>query len=399
VVSGYRIQRNRIFSFAILQDMNESLFTIWHTEPGGRARTGTLNLPHGEVSTPVFMPVGTNGTVKALTRDDLLEIGFQIILSNTYHLYLRPGMEVIAASGGLHDFTRWQRNILTDSGGFQVFSLAPFRKIKPQGVEFSSHIDGSRHWLSAEDIVKIQTTLKSDIQMQLDVCTGWDTPYRDAVSALDTTTQWLMRAKAAWELERSAGYRGNLFGIVQGNFYRDLREQSVESTLRADTPGIAIGGLSVGEPEAVFREYLAFTAALLPPEKPRYVMGIGTPAYILEAIAQGIDMFDCVLPTRSGRNGQVFTRRGAFNLKRTENRLDRGPVDPECDCKVCREYSRAYLRHLFKTGEILCSMLASYHNLYFLHTLVKDARRAIEADRFAAFKRDFLMRYGEGDAV
>jgi queuine tRNA-ribosyltransferase len=357
-----------------------------------------MELPHGPVSTPVFMPVGTNGTVKALTREDLREIGFEIILSNTYHLFLRPGTEVLAAAGGLHAFMGWDRNILTDSGGFQVFSLSPLRKITPEGIEFRSHIDGGRRFLSPEGAAEIQALLGSDIQMQLDVCTKWGTPCGEAKEALETTDLWMKRAHETWKREREKGsYGGQFFPIVQGNFRRELREESVNRVLKIDAPGVAIGGLSVGEPEEVFLEYLAFTASLLPPEKPRYVMGIGTPRYILHAIEQGIDMFDCVFPTRTGRNGRVFTRRGPRSLKKAENILNFSPIDKECGCKVCRGYSMAYLRHLFKTGEILCSMLASYHNLYFLHDLVKNARRAIEEDRFREFKNEFLRNYGEDE--
>jgi queuine tRNA-ribosyltransferase len=355
-----------------------------------------MALSHGIVNTPVFMPVGTNGTVKALTSGDLAEIGFDIILSNTYHLYLRPGTEVIAAAGGLHSFMNWKGNVLTDSGGFQVFSLAPIRRIREEGVEFRSHIDGSSHRFSPEKAVEIQTIIGSDIQMQLDICSPWDIPYRKAAEALRITGLWLDRAKQAWERAVDSGYKGKLFAIMQGNFFRDLREKSAESLAASDTPGYAIGGLSVGEPEEVFLEYLAYSASLLPPEKPRYVMGIGTPQYILNAIEQGIDMFDCVLPTRIGRNGHVFSRRGPVSLKKAENRLDLGPIDPSCSCKVCRNYSRAYLRHLFKTREILCSMLASYHNLYFLKDLVTAAAAAIEEDSFLAFKRAFLASYTGG---
>jgi queuine tRNA-ribosyltransferase len=354
-------------------------------------------LPHGKVSTPVFMPVGTNGAVKALSKDDLNEIGFEIILANTYHLYLRPGTEVIGAAGGLHNFMAWPGNILTDSGGFQVFSLAPFRKIREEGAAFCSHIDGSSHFLSPEKAVEIQTLLRSDIQMQLDVCTGWGTSQRDAKEALDITTCWLKRARETWQEAASSGYGGKLFSIVQGNFFKELRKESAERAVEAETPGIAIGGLSVGEPEEVFFEYTDYTASLLPREIPRYIMGIGTPQYILGAIEAGIDMFDCVFPTRTGRNGHVFTRHGPLSLKKADNRLDFRPIDESCGCKVCREYSRAYLRHLFKTREILCSMLASFHNLYFLHNLVKEARGSIREDRFSAFKRDFLRHYTEGD--
>ena len=363
-----------------------------------RARTGILELPHGKVETPVFMPVGTNGTVKALTGDDLKEIGFNIILSNTYHLYLRPGTGVIEAAGTLHSFTGWDRNILTDSGGFQIFSLAPFRKITAEGVKFRSHIDGAYHFLTPERIVEIQKILGSDIQMQLDVCTGWGASRKEAEKALEVTSGWMGRAKTRWEEEISRGtYRGQFFPIVQGNFFLDLRSESAERVIALDPPGIAIGGLSVGEPQEAFLEYLAFTAALLPPEKPRYVMGIGTPEYILAAIENGIDMFDCVFPTRNARNGNVLSRKGAFALKKAENRLDFLPIDEECGCKVCRTYSRAYLRHLFKTQEILCSILASFHNLYFLNELTVNSRKAIMENRFSAFKKDFLARYSGGD--
>ncbi len=376
---------------------SEKIFEKIHDDRGTRARTGIVSLPHGTVKTPVFMPVGTSATVKAMSKDDLEEIGFEIILSNTYHLYLRPGTQVIGKAGGLHEWSNWRRNILTDSGGFQVFSLSPFRKISDAGVKFRSHIDGSYHMLTPEKIVEVQTILRSDVQMQLDVCTSWGTEYREADKALKITVDWLERAKKAW-MEGPENYRGKLFGIVQGNFYKDLRERSVDELVRIDTPGIAIGGLSVGEPFEVFSEFLDHTSALLPAEKPRYVMGIGTPEYILRAIECGIDMFDCVFPTRIARNGMVFTHRGNLSLKREANTYDLGPLDPECSCKVCREYSRSYIRHLYKSSEILSAMLATYHNLYFLHRLVLDAREAIEQDRFAEFKSAFLGKYQEGSA-
>jgi queuine tRNA-ribosyltransferase len=376
--------------------MGGVFFTVSHTDTSCAARTGLMELPRGTVRTPVFMPVGTNGTVKALAGEGLAEIGFEILLSNTYHLYLRPGTEVIGAAGGLHSFMGWNRNILTDSGGFQVFSLAPFRKIRGEGIEFRSHIDGSYHFLTPEKTAGIQAVLGSDIQMQLDVCTSWGASRGEAENALELTAGWMARGKKAWEAETAKGaYAGQFFPIVQGNFFKDLREESAARVTAADCPGAAIGGLSVGESEEVFLEYLAYTAALLPKEKPRYVMGIGTPEYILGAIEQGIDMFDCVLPTRTGRTGRVFTRQGPVSLKKAENTFDFMPIDEECGCKVCRTYSRAYLRHLFKAREILCSMLASYHNLYFLHNLVADARRAIEENRFPDFKRNFLKHYTE----
>jgi len=362
------------------------------------ARIGALHLPRGEVTTPVFMPVGTGGTVKALTVNDLKEIGFNIILSNTYHLYLRPGEGVIKKSGGLHKFMNWDRNILTDSGGFQIFSLSALRKIRQEGAWFQSHIDGQRHFLSPEKVVEFQALLGSDIQMQLDYCSSWKASRKEAEQALAITTEWLGRAKTAWEKAVSAdGYNGSLFSIVQGNFFPDLRKRSAEVCIESGTPGIAIGGLSVGEPSEVFYETLSYTSAFLPEEKPRYVMGIGTPEYILNAIEHGIDMFDCVLLTREARNGRVYTRNGPFALKRTDNTFDFSPIDKECGCKVCREYTRAYMRHLFKTKEILFSMLASYHNLYFINDLVKGARCAIQEGKFLDFKKEFLSRYNEGE--
>jgi len=362
------------------------------------ARTGVLHLTHGDVQTPVFMPVGTNGTVKAVTKNDLEEIGFNLILSNTYHLYLRPTEEVIQKAGGLHRFMNWDRNILTDSGGFQVYSLSALRKITEEGARFQSHVDGSKHFLSPEKAVNIQCTFGSDIQMQLDYCSHWGASRKEAEKALEITAKWLARSVA--ELEKTAeqsGYKGSLFSIVQGNFFPDLRKRSAEICAESGTPGIAIGGLSVGEPSDLFYQTMAETAALLPKEKPRYVMGIGTPEYILNAIENGIDMFDCVLLTREARNGRVYTRNGPFALKRSENRLDFSPIDKECTCKVCREYTRAYLRHLFKTKEILCSMLASYHNLYFINDLVVSARKAIEEGRFSQFKKHFLNHYNDND--
>jgi len=378
-------------------------FTITSRDSSSLARTGILHLEHGDTETPVFMPVGTNGTVKALTVDDLKEIGFNLILCNTYHLYLRLGIEVIEKAGGLHKFINWDRNILTDSGGFQIFSLSSLRKITPEGANFQSHIDGSRHFLSPEKVVELQAIFGSDIQMPLDYCTAWGATRKECEKALAITDDWLTRAKTAWEQElsnlhkRHSAYKGSLFSIVQGNFFPDLREKSAQQCAASGTPGIAIGGLSVGEPPELFNETLAYTARLLPEEKPHYVMGIGTPEYILNAIENGIDMFDCVSLTREARNGRVYTRNGPFALKKPENRLDFTPIDIECGCKVCKQYSRAYLRHLFKTQEILCSILASYHNLYFINELVTNARNAIKDNRFIEYRKDFLSRYNIGD--
>ena len=371
----------------------KEIFKLYHKDAGTKARTGVLDLPHGTVQTPVFMPVGTNATVKAVTKDWLEEIGFEIILANTYHLYLRPGPELMQQAGGLHGFSGWKRNFLTDSGGFQVFSLSKLRKITDEGVRFQSHIDGSRHFFTPESIVDIQSKFNSDIQMQLDVCTGFGTDYKKSKDALRVTSAWAERAKKAWLEKQDEGYKGVLFPIVQGNFYKDLRLQSAEFVSSLDTPGIAIGGLSVGEPFEVYSEVLAYTAEALPENKPRYVMGIGTPDFILEAVENGIDMFDCVLPTRNARNGSYFTHDGPLSIKREQFKNDFSPIDSECGCMVCRQYSRAYLRHLYKNDEILSSMLASYHNLYFLNDLVKNIRKAINEDRFADFKKEFLLRY------
>jgi queuine tRNA-ribosyltransferase len=339
------------------------------------------------------MPVGTAATVKAMTKDQLEEIGFEIILANTYHLYLRPGVDIVEEAGGLHGFSGWKRNFLTDSGGFQVFSLAPFRKISPEGVKFRSHIDGSSHFFTPEKVVEVQSRFNSDIQMQLDVCTGYGITWKQAKEALVITSDWAKRAKAA-RLACPDTYQGCLFPIVQGNFFRDLREESAAFVSDLDMPGIAIGGLSVGEPRDLYVETLNYTAALLPKDKPRYVMGIGTPEYILDAVEAGIDMFDCVLPTRNARNGSYFTHDGAINIKREQYTRDFSPVDPECGCRVCREYTRSYLRHLYKNDEILSSMLASYHNLAFLHGMIHEIRAAIERNEFASYKKNFLARYG-----
>ena len=375
----------------------DTIYRLTHKDSKSRARTGYIDLPHGPVRTPAFMPVGTNATVKAMTKDWLDEIGFDIILANTYHLFLRPGVEVIKAAGGLHGFSGWKKNFLTDSGGFQVFSLSAFRKITREGVKFRSHIDGSSRFMTPESVVELQAGFNSDIQMQLDVCTGFGTEWKKAREALTITTDWAKRAKKTW-LETGDAYQGKLFAIIQGNFYNDLRKESIDSVIELDTPGIAIGGLSVGEPSEVYSDFLSSISAQLPDEKPRYVMGIGTPDYILDAVLNGIDIFDCVLPTRNARNGSLFTRDGAIAIKKERYASDFGPIDPECGCRVCREYTRAYMRHLYKNDEILSSMLASYHNLAFLHRLMEEIRDAIEADRFLEYREGFLKRFNGGDA-
>lgn len=369
----------------------KNIYTLLHQDADSAARTGVIRLPHGTVQTPAFMPVGTAATVKGITKDDLHEIGFEIILANTYHLFLRPGMDVIKQAGGLHGFSGWNKNFLTDSGGFQVFSLSQLRKIKEEGVTFQSHIDGSRQFLSPEIAVQVQAAFNSDIQMQLDICSPYGIPKKETEKALTLTTAWMHRAVREWD--QTEGYEGSLFPIIQGGFFEDLRIRSIESIMECDPHGIAIGGLSVGEPEEVYKEFLAFTAAHVPKHKPLYVMGIGTPDYILEAVKNGVDIFDCVLPSRNARNGNLFTRTGPISIKKKEYEYDFGPIDPSCSCKVCRNYSRAYLRHLFRCKEILYSMLATYHNLAFLHRMVAEIREAITEDRFSEYYRSFLKDY------
>ena len=373
------------------------IFDINHKSTDGKARTGVLHLPHGDVQTPVFMPVGTNATVKAMPKDFLEEIDFDIILANTYHLFLRPGADLIKEAGGLHGFSKWNKNFLTDSGGFQVFSLSKLRKITAEGVKFQSHIDGSYHMFTPENVVQTQVKFNSDIQMQLDVCSGWGVERKEAEKALKITSDWFIRAKAEWEKQREEGYKGILFPIVQGNFFEDLRKQSAEFISSFDMPGIAIGGLSVGEPSQEFTKFMNYTVQYLPEDKPKYVMGIGTPEYILDAVQSGIDMFDCVLPTRNARNGSYFTHDGMLSIKQEKWIHDFGPVDKDCNCKVCRTYSRSYLRHLFKEQEILSSILASYHNLYFLNNMLKEIRQAINEDRFEQYRSDFLKRFHSQD--
>lgn len=369
------------------------MLRIDHHDQGTRARTGTLSLPHGDVPVPSFMPVGTNASVKAVHHTTVEAMGTRLILANTYHLYLRPGIDVIRATGGLHKFSGWKHNILTDSGGYQVFSLAPFRKILAEGVKFRSHIDGSYHVLTPETVVELQEGFGSDILMPLDVCTGPESSRKDAEKALATTHDWLKRTVVRWK-DRRPDYDGRLFGIIQGQFHADLRRVAADQVLSLDTPGVAIGGLSVGETFPVYEEMLGVLAPLLPEAKPRYVMGIGTPDYILTAVENGIDLFDCVYPTRIARNGSVFTPDGLIDLKKARFEKDFTPIMEGCTCHACTTYSRAYLRQMFKCNEILGPMLATEHNLRFLHDFLNDIRAAIREDRFAAFKASFLSRFG-----
>jgi queuine tRNA-ribosyltransferase len=371
-------------------------FSILSRDPGSRARTGSLALNHGTVSTPCFMPVGTNATVKAMKNKDLEEIGVNLILGNTYHLYLRPGREVIAQAGGLHGFMGWRHNILTDSGGYQVFSLASFRKVEDEGVTFRSHIDGSTHRLTPEDVIDVQTTLGSDVMMPLDECTAPGVSREAAETAVRRTTDWLTRSRGRWR-ETTGPLSGKLFGIMQGNFHLDLRKESARQISALDLPGYAIGGLSVGEEFPVFKELLHYSADLLPESKPKYLMGIGTPQYILEAVETGIDLFDCVFPTRTARNAQVFTFDGPISLRNEKHRLDFQPIDATCMCETCRNHTRAYLRHLFKAHEIEAAVLATVHNLSFIQVLIRRIRESITRGEFSAFKENFLRRYEGGE--
>jgi queuine tRNA-ribosyltransferase len=344
------------------------------------------------------MPVGTNATVKAIKNRDLEEIGVNLILGNTYHLYLRPGTDVIREAGGLHSFMGWQHNILTDSGGYQIFSLSSFRKVEDEGVLFRSHLDGSSHRLTPEDVLDIQMVLGSDVMMPLDECTAPGITRDAAVSALERTTAWLQRTSNAWR-SRQAAMTGQLFGIMQGNFFKDLRQRSAQEIAALDLPGYAIGGLSVGEQFPVFRDLLHHSASLLPDDKPKYLMGIGTPQYILEAVEAGIDLFDCVFPTRTARNAQVFSSEGPLSLRNEKYRNDFRPIDEQCECETCRNHSRAYLRHLFKAREIQAAVLATCHNLTWLKHFVQSIRTAVSRGEFLRFKEESLARLGDSRKV
>ena len=356
----------------------------------GKARRGEITTPHGTIQTPVFMPVGTAGTVKAMKPETVEGLGAEIILSNTYHLFLRPGHDVVKHAGGLHKFMNWHKPILTDSGGFQVFSLGDLRKITEEGVEFASFIDGSRQMLSPEKSIEVQQALGSDIMMAFDECAPYPAERDYVKPSMELTTRWLRRCKDAWTNRESQA----LFGIMQGGVYRDLREKSAQDIVDLDLPGYAIGGLSVGEPKELMCEVLDYAVDLLPENKPRYVMGVGTPDYLFECVERGIDMCDCVLPTRIARNGTAMTSHGTINIKNAKFERDLSPLDEECDCYVCRNYTKSYLRHLFKAKEILSSMLLSEHNVYFLIKTMADIRKAIEEDRLEEHKEEFYKKYG-----
>ncbi|CAK7022684.1 tRNA guanosine(34) transglycosylase Tgt [Tissierella sp.] len=368
-------------------------FELLKEAKDSKARLGKLYTPHGVIETPIFMPVGTRATVKAMTPEEVKGLGAQIILSNTYHLYLRPGHKLIEEAGGLHRFMNWDGPILTDSGGFQVFSLGDLRKIKEEGVEFRSHIDGSKHFISPEKSIEIQNSLGSDIMMCFDECTPYPATYEYAKHSMERTTRWAKRCK---DYHKNWDNQG-LFGIVQGGIYKDLREQSAKELVELDFPGYAIGGLSVGEPKELMCEILDFTTPLLPKDKPRYNMGVGTPDYLFESIIRGIDMADCVLPTRIARNGTVLTSQGKLVIRNAKYSRDFTKLDPECDCYACTNYSRAYIRHLFNVDEILGSRLTTIHNLYFLIKLMENIRNAIKEDRLLEYKEEFYKKYGYND--
>ena len=360
-------------------------FTLIKTD--GQARAGVIETKRGIILTPQFMPVGTQGTVKAMTTDELRGLGAEIILSNTYHLYLRPGHRTIEKLGGLHRFINWQGPILTDSGGFQVYSLSRLRKITEEGVEFSSHIDGSRHFLTPELSIRVQHALGADIIMCFDECTPYPATYEYARSSLELTTRWARRCKDAHK-EGSQGQA--LFGIVQGSVYRDLRKRSLEELLDIGFDGYAAGGLSVGEPKAEMYEIIHYIAPLMPADRPRYLMGIGDLLDVLEAVEAGFDIFDCVMPTRNARNGTLFTSQGRVSIKRAEFKDDLSPVDPLCTCYTCRHYSRGYLRHLYLSREILSMRLNTIHNLHFYLEFFRKMRKAIMEKRFRDFKRQWV---------
>ncbi len=354
------------------------------------ARAGIIQTSHGAIETPVFMPVGTHGSVKSVTPEELKDAGAQIILGNTYHLYLRPGCDVIGRFAGLHQFIHWDGPILTDSGGFQVFSLAKLAKISEEGVTFQSHLDGSSHLLTPANVIEIQNCLGSDIIMCLDDCIQYPASKEDSLNALEITTNWAKRCKQAWQ-EINNGHNA-LFGIVQGGMFKDLRQRSAEELMKIDFPGYAVGGLSVGEPTDVMLEIAEHSLPHLPVSKPRYIMGVGTPENLIELVALGADMFDCVLPTRNARNGQIFTQFGTVNISNAQYKEDTEPLDSDCQCYTCRNYSRAYLRHLYMARELLSYRLNTIHNIHFFINFMKKIRQAILTNEFEEFRKAYYQK-------
>ena len=355
-----------------------------------QARAGIIHTRRGDIETPVFMPVGTLATVKSLSPEDLLSCGARIILGNTYHLYLRPGCDVIQQFSGLHRFMHWEKPILTDSGGFQVFSLAKLRNINEDGADFQSHIDGSRHLLTPEKAIDIQRCLNSDIMMCLDQCIAFPSTEKAAADAMERTTRWARHCKTEWERHADCG--NDLFGIVQGGMYPALRRASADALVEMAFPGYAIGGLSVGEPTDVMLEMAEVTLERLPRTSPRYIMGVGTPENLVELVARGADMFDCVMPTRNARNGQLFTPNGTINICNARYRTDPEPIDSSCGCYTCRHYSRAYLRHLYMSREILAHRLNTLHNVHYYIHLMQDMRQAVIHDTFDDFRKTFYQQ-------
>lgn len=372
-------------------------FTIEKSDPQSSARAGKIVLERGEILTPIFMPVGTLGTVKCVSQDTLKdEIGAQIILGNTYHLYLRPGMEVISEAGGLHEFISWDRPILTDSGGFQVYSLTSRRKIKEEGVTFQSHIDGSKHLFTPEGVMDVQRQIGSDIMMAFDECTPYPCDYNYAKRSMELTHRWLDRCINRFEgTQEKYGFKQTLSPIVQGSTYKDLRKQSAEYVAEKGMPMNAIGGLSVGEPHEEMYEMIEVVNEILPKDKPRYLMGVGTPANLLEGIERGVDMFDCVLPTRNARHGLIYTYEGRINLKNAKWKKDYSPLDAELGAHVSKKYSKAYLRHLFNVDEFLAMQIASEHNLYFFLDLVTKARNHLLNGTFSEWKASIIHKIQE----
>lgn len=365
-------------------------FTLLHKDVSTSARWGKIATAHNTFNTPAFMPVGTQGAIKGISPEDLREMGIGVILCNAYHLYLRPGYRTIAKLGGLHSFMNWQGAIITDSGGYQIFSISSLQKSSEEGVRFKSHIDGSEHFLTPEDVLEIQFALGADLMMVLDECTSYPITHSQTEKSLTITLNWARRTKQARvNYENGSG----LFGIVQGSTFEDLRKRCAEELVELDFDGYALGGLGVGEPPSLRKELIEFTTDYLPSDKPRYLMGIGTPGELLDSVSLGIDIFDCALPTRIARNGGIFTRKGRISLRNAEHKEDSSPLDVECDCYTCRNYSRAYLRHLLWAREILGMRLTSYHNVYFLTHLMKEAGEAIKRDRFREFKDEFLEMY------
>ncbi|MGE5861683.1 MAG: tRNA guanosine(34) transglycosylase Tgt [Ignavibacteria bacterium] len=369
-------------------------FKITAQDSASKARAGYFETSHGIIDTPVFMPVGTQGTVKAVNNYFLEnEVKTKIVLSNTYHLYLRPGMEVLEKAGGLHKFMNWEKAILTDSGGYQIFSLSALRKFKKDGVEFKSHLDGSRHFFTPEKVINIQRCIGSDIMMALDECTPYPCDYEYAAKSAQLTYAWAKLNKEAFENSYSLyGFSQSLFGIIQGSIYKDLREKSARDLVSLDFDGYAIGGLAVGEPLETMYDITGFTSELMPENKPKYLMGVGRPENILEAIERGIDMFDCVMPTRNGRNSYLFTSSGILAMRNAKYKDDFNQVDPECSCYTCSNFTRAYLRHLFVSGEILALELASIHNLSFYINLIKKAREKILEGSFKSWKLEIINK-------